>query len=169
MGQHLLRFALLGLLTLPLLGWGPAAFDWDEDAPWELRCEGTRYSLNQSLSELGLKDPDQEMIILPNGLLVRQREQRAVNLTVLKGQWEVLRRGQVVGKVGDSLEKWQAQVGEPRKIYKNPQKVGVIFYYRASLADLGLMVAEGAVLSVMLVEPGYLEQALVRSGYQSGP
>lgn len=168
-GQHLRRFALACLLTLPLVGWGPAAFDWDEDAAWELNCEGSRYSLNQTLSELGLKNSDQEMIILPNGLLVRQREGRAVNLTVLKGQWEILRRGQVIGKVGDSLEKWLAQVGEPRKIFKNPEKVGVIYYYRASLVDLGLLVAEGAVLSVMMVEPGYLEQALLRSGYRAGP
>ena len=152
--------------ALLLLGWVSPAFDWDEDARWELQSEGVRYRLDQTLSDLGVAESAEEMVILPSGLLVRHRERRAVNLTVLKGNWSVLRSDKLVGSVGDSLEKWRSQVGEPRKMYVNPQKVGVIYYYRASLLDLGLMVAEGKVLSVMFVEPGYLEQALQRSGYQ---
>lgn len=165
-GQHLFRFGVWMAAALLLLGWVSPTFDWDEDASWELQSEGVRYRLDQTLSDLGVADSAEEMVILPSGLLVRHRERRAVNLTVLKGNWSVLRSDKLVGTVGDSLENWRSQVGEPRKMYVNPQKVGVIYYYRASLLDLGLMVAEGKVLSVMFVEPGYLEQALQRSGYQ---
>jgi hypothetical protein len=157
------------VMALLLLGWTPPGLDWEEDARWELQSEGRRYRLDQPLSELGVKESDDEMVILPTGLLVRHRERRPVNLTVLKGSWAVLRSDQLVGTVGDSWENWRVQVGEPRKVFVNPQKVGVIYYYRASLLDLGLMVAEGKVMSVMFVEPGYLQQALQRSGYQSQP
>lgn len=154
------------LATLLLIGGTPAAFDWSEDARWELRSEAqVLYRLDETMAELGAPGNDQEMFVLPIGLLVRQTNSRAVNLTVLQGKWDMLRNGQVVGRVGESLEQWQTQVGEPLTIFVNPQKKGVIYYYRASLLDLGLMVAEGKVLSVMFVEPGYLRSALERSGY----
>jgi len=151
------------LATL-LLG---ATFDWSEDARWELRSEDkVLYRLDESMSELGAPNSDQEMFVMDQiGLLVRQRNQRAVNLTVLKGNWEILRDGQVVGRVGQTLADWQTVVGEPLAVYVHAQKKGVIYYYRASLLDLGLMVANGQVLSVMFVEPGYLRSALERSGY----
>lgn len=152
-----------------LLGWASPTFDWNEDARWELLNEGRRYRLDLPLADFGLTEASDEMTILPNGLLVRHRERRAVNLTVLKGSWAVLRNDQLVGTVGESLDKWQAQVGAPYKIFVNPEKVGVIYYYRASMVDLGLLVADGAVLSVMFVEPGYLESALERSGYRPRP
>ena len=165
-GQHGSRFVLALLTTLLLVGAAPAVFDWNEDARWELRSEGqVLYRLNETMAELGAPGNDQEMFVLPVGLLVRQTNSRAVNLTVLKGKWDMLRNGQVVGRVGESLEQWQSQVGEPLTVFANPQKVGLIYYYRASLLDLGLMVAEGKVLSIMFVEPGYLRSALERSGY----
>jgi len=161
--QHWRRFGLALLATL-LLG---ATFDWSEDARWELRSEDkVLYRLDESMSELGAPNSDQEMFVMDQiGLLVRQRNQRAVNLTVLKGNWEILRDGQVVGRVGQTLADWQTVVGEPLAVYVHAQKKGVIYYYRASLLDLGLMVANGQVLSVMFVEPGYLRSALERSGY----
>lgn len=121
------------------------------------------------MADLGAPGNEQEMFVLPVGLLVRQTNSRAVNLTVLKGKWDMLRNGKVIGRVGESLEQWQTQVGDPLTIFVNPQKVGVIYYYRASLVDLGLMTSEGKVLSVMLVEPGYLRSALERSGYSPKP
>ena len=162
-GQHWRRFGLALLATL-LLG---ATFDWNEDALWELRSEEqVLYRLNESMADLGAPPGDQEMFVLDKiGLLVRQRNQRAVNLTVLKGNWEVLRDGKVVGRIGQSLTDWQKEVGEPLAVYVHAQKAGVIYYYRASLLDLGLMVANGQILSAMFVEPGYLRSALERSGY----
>ncbi|MFN8607584.1 MAG: hypothetical protein U0931_08630 [Vulcanimicrobiota bacterium] len=166
---HVGRFGLALLLTL-FLGAAAPAFDWSEDARWELRSEGVLYRLDEPMTELGAPDPSREMFVMDKiGLLVRQRNGRAVNLTVLQGAWEMLRDGQVVGRVGQSLAEWQVQVGDPLMIFVNPQKVGVIYYYRASLADVGLMVAEGKVLSVMFVEPGYLRSALERSGYSAKP
>ena len=167
--QHGLRFATLLLAALLLLGWGSAPFDWDQDARWELQSQGVHYRLDQTLSELGVAEDAQEMVILGNGLLVRQQSHRAVNLTVLKGEWTVWRDGQLIGEVGTALSVWQAQIGVPLKIYRHSDKAGVIYYYRASLVDLGLMVADSTVQSVMFVEPGYLEQALQRSGYHSDP
>ncbi len=164
--QHLRRFGLVWLAVL-LLGAGPGAFDWSEDARWELRSQDqTLYRLDETMAELGAPPTDQEMFVLDKiGLLVRQRNQRAVNLTVLKGSWDVLRNGQVVGRVNQPLAEWQAQLGEPLTVFVHPQKVGVIHYYRGSLIDMGLMVAEDKVRSIMFVEPGYLRGALERSGY----
>jgi hypothetical protein len=163
---HLARFVLALAATL-LLGATSPAFDWSEDARWELRSEDkTLYRLDESMAELGAPDPNREMFVMDKiGLLVRQRNGRAVNLTVLQGQWEMLRNGQPVGRVGQSLAEWQVQVGDPLLIFVHPEKKGVLYYYRASLADIGLMVAEGKVLSIMFVEPGYLRSALERSGY----
>ena len=160
---HWHRFVLALLATL-LLG---ATFDWSEDARWELRSEEkVLYRLNETMAELGTPDNNQEMFVLDKvGLLVRQRNQRAVNLTSLRGNWEVLRDGQVVGRVGQTLSEWQSVLGEPLSVYGHTEKAGVIYYYRASLLDLGLMVANGQVLSAMFVEPGYLRSALERSGY----
>ncbi|MBS2036907.1 hypothetical protein JST97_18095 [bacterium] len=170
LGQHCGRFALGLLATLFLLGAGRARFDWSEDARWELLGDDHKlYSLNQTIDELQAPADSQEIFTLPVGLLVRQRNQRAVNLTVLRGHWSLMRDGQSLGEVGQPWNEWQAQVGDPTQIYVNPQKVGQIYYYRASLLDLGLMVAEGKVLSLMFVEPGYLRQALERSGYSSKP
>lgn len=168
--QHLRRFGL-ALAAILFLGAATPAFDWSEDARWELRSEDkTLYSLDESMADLGAPDPNREMFVMDKiGLLVRQRNGRAVNLTVLQGQWDVLRNGQLVGHVGQSLAEWQTQVGEPLAIFVNPEKKGVIYYYRASLAEIGLMVAEGRVLSVMFVEPGYLRSALERSGYTAKP
>lgn len=165
-GQHLRRFGLV-LLALLLLGAGPGVFDWSEDARWELRSQDqTLYHLDETMTELGAPPTDQEMFVMDKiGLLVRQRNQRAVNLTVLKGSWDVLRNGQVVGRINQPLAEWQAQMGDPLTVFLHPQKVGVIYYYRGSMIDMGLMVAEGKVLSVMFVEPGYLRGALERSGY----
>ena len=164
--QHLRKFGLC-LLALLLLGASSGTFDWSEDARWELRSQDqTLYRLDETMAELGAAQPEQEMFVLDRiGLLVRQRNQRAVNLTVLKGSWDVLRNGQVIGRVNQPLAEWQAQVGDPLMVFVHPQKVGVIYYYRGSLIDLGLMVAEDKVLSVMFVEPGYLRGALERSGY----
>lgn len=164
--QHLRTFGLV-LLALLLLGAGTGTFDWSEDARWELRSQDqVLYHLDETMAELGAPQPEQEMFVLDKiGLLVRQRNQRAVNLTVLKGNWEVLRNGQVVGRVNQPLGEWQAQLGQPLMVFVNPQKAGVIHYYRGSLIDMGLMVAEEKVLSVMFVEPGYLRSALERSGY----
>ncbi|MCW5868961.1 MAG: hypothetical protein KIS61_16990 [Candidatus Eremiobacteraeota bacterium] len=161
--QHLRRFVLV-LLALLSLG---ATFDWSEDARWELRSQDqTLYRLDETMAELGAPPTEQEMFVMDKiGLLVRQRNQRAVNLTVLNGSWEVLRNGQVMGRVNQPLTEWQAQLGDPLTVFINPQKVGVIYYYRGSLIDMGLMVAEDKVLSVMFVEPGYLRGALERSGY----
>jgi len=165
--NHAGRFALAMVATLFLLG-GSGRFDWSEDARWELRSDDQKlYHLDQSVEELQAPPDAQEMFVLPIGLLVRQRNHRAVNLTVLKGNWEMLRDGQLVGKVGQPLSEWQVQVGEPLRIYVNPEKIGQIYYYRASLLDLGLMVAEGRVLSLMFVEPGYLRSALERTGYSA--
>ncbi len=154
------------VLALLLVGAAPS-FDWSEDARWELRNaeNSSLYRLDETMEELGAAGNVQEMFVLPVGLLVRQRGNRAVNLTVLKGDWEMLRNGLVVGKIGQTWEQWQPQVGEPITVFASPDKVGVVYYYRASLLDLGLMVAEGKVLSAMFVEPGYLRAALERSGY----
>lgn len=162
----MVRFAAAFLFTL-LLGAASPAFDWSEDARWELRNleQPSLYRLDASMEELGAAGNAQEMFVLPVGLLVRQRNNRAVNLTVMKGDWEMLRDGKVVGTIGQSWEQWHSQVGDPVSIFVNPQKVGVIYYFRASLLDLGLMIAEERVLSVMFVEPGYLRSALERSGY----
>lgn len=154
-------------LALLLLGAGPGTFDWSEDARWELRSQDqTLYRLDESLAELGAPPTDQDMFVMDKvGLLVRQRNGRAVNLTVLKGNWDVLRNGQVVGHINQPLAEWQAQLGDPLLIFSSPEKAGVIYYYRGSLIDMGLMVADDKVLSVMFVEPGYLRGALERSGY----
>lgn len=164
--QHLRKFGLL-LLAVLLLGAAPGTFDWSEDARWELRSQKqTLYRLDETMAELGAAPDAQELFVMDEiGLLVRQRNGRAVNLTVLKGSWDVLRNGQVVGRVNQPLAEWQAQMGEPLMVFSNPQKVGAIYYYRGSLIDMGLMVAEDKVLSVMFVEPGYLRGALERSGY----
>lgn len=164
--QHLRKFGLL-LLAVLLLGAAPGTFDWSEDARWELRSQKqTLYRLDETMAELGAAPDAQELFVMDEiGLLVRQRNGRAVNLTVLKVSWDVLRNGQVVGRVNQPLAEWQAQMGEPLMVFSNPQKVGAIYYYRGSLIDMGLMVAEDKVLSVMFVEPGYLRGALERSGY----
>ena len=170
--QHCARFATAILLALLLLGAGPSAFDWSEDARWELRNQEGQalYRLDATMEELGIASEGQEMFILPDRtLLVRQRNNRSTNLTVLNGNWDMLRNGQVVGKVGQNWEEWRAQVGEPQTIFINPEKKGLIYYFRASLVDLGLMVADGKVLSVMFMEPGYLRSALERSGYSPKP
>ena len=168
--QHLSRFGLAALAFL-LLGAGSGGFDWSEDARWELRSqEQVLYRLDETMAELGAPETGQEMFILEKiGLLVRQRDNRAVNLTVLQGQWDVLRNGEVIGKVQQPLAEWRAQVGEPLMVFVNPEKQGQVHYYRGSLIDMGLMVAEDKVLSVMFVEPGYLRNALERSGYQAQP
>lgn len=162
-GQHRWGFALLSLAFLSL----GATFDWSEDARWELRSqEQILYRLDETMAELGAPSPDQEMFVLDKvGLLVRQRNNRATNLTVLKGEWDVLRNGQVVGRLNQPLIEWKAQLGEPLLVFVNPEKKGVIHYYRGALIDMGLLVAEDKVLSVMFVEPGYLRSALERSGY----
>jgi hypothetical protein len=112
---------------------------------------------------------EQEMVVLPIGLLVRRQANRVVNLTVLQGEWSLLRNSQPLGRVGDSLEQWQNQLGLPKARYGNPEKMGIIQYYQASLADVGLMVSQEQVQSVMLVEPGYLVPALERTGYSVLP
>ena len=165
-GQHLGKFGLL-LLAFLLLAGGSGAFDWSEDARFELRSQDqTLYRLDETMADLGAPPNAQEMFVMDKiGLLVRQRNNRAVNLTVLKGEWDVLRNGQVIGRVNQPLTEWQAQLGDPLLIFVNPEKKGIVHYYRGSLIDLGLMVAEDKVLSVMFVEPGYLRSALERSGY----
>ena len=169
--QHCVRFGAAFVATLLLGGAVSPAFDWSEDALWELRNQDGQalYRLDTTMEELGVASNGQEMFILPAGLLIRQRNNRAVNLTVLKGDWAMLRDGKVIGKVGQTWEAWRTQVGDPLTIFVNPQKVGVIYFYRASLLDLGLMVAEGKVLSVMFMEPGYMRSALERSGYSPQP
>ncbi len=161
------------LLVLIFLSWlAPAIaqplWNWDEDARWQLQRPETGsspFQLGQLISDFGIQEGDQEMVILPQGILVRHRDRRAVNLTVLEGSWSLLRNDVIVGKTGGDLASWQANLGQPRAIYVNPEKVAEIHYYRASLADMGLMVAGGTVHSVMLVEPGYLLPALERTGY----
>lgn len=168
--QHIGRFGLVALAFL-LLGGASGTFDWSEDARWELRSQAqVLYRLDETMAELGAPPTEQEMFVMEKvGLLVRQRDNRAVNLTVLQGQWDVLRDGQVVGRVNQPLAEWKAQVGEPLAVFGNPQKQGQVHYYRGSLIDMGLMVADDKVLSVMFVEPGYLRSALERSGYTAQP
>lgn len=159
------------LLVIFLFWLAPAiaqpTWNWDEDARWELRPKtGTSaYQLGQLISDFGIEEGAQEMVILPQGLLVRHRDRRAVNLTVLENVWSLMRNDVLVGNTGGELASWEANLGLPRAIYINPEKVAQIHYYRASLADMGLMVAGGVVHSVMLVEPGYLLPALERTGY----
>lgn len=160
------------LLLMIFLSWlAPAIaqplWSWDEDARWELRQEPTSnpFQLGQLISDFGIEDNAQEMVILPQGILVRHRDRRAVNLTVLENAWSLLRNNVVVGNTGADLAAWEAKLGLPRAIYVNPGKMAQIHYYRASLADIGLMVAGDKVHSVMLVEPGYLLPALERTGY----
>ena len=164
--QHVGRFGLVALAFL-LLGAGAGSFDWSEDARWELRSQDqVLYHLDETMAELGAPQAEQEMFVMEKiGLLVRQRNNRAVNLTVLQGQWDVLRDGQVVGRINQPLAEWKVQVGEPLAVFVNAQKKGQVHYYRGSLIDMGLMVADDKVLSVMFVEPGYLRSALERSGY----
>ena len=163
------RLILGLLLALLLLGAGPASFDWGEDAKWELVQGQRSFRLGLTLEDFGEPPSDQEMVVLPVGLLVRRQSSRVVNLTVLQGEWKLCRNQQALGQVGDALSSWQSQVGLPRARYGSPEKRGVIHYYQASLADIGLMVAEDKVQSVMLVEPGYLLPALERTGYSILP
>ena len=158
------RPSLLLLLAFLSLG---ATFDWSEDARFELRSQDQAlYRLDETMADLGAPANAQEMFVLDKiGLLVRQRNGRAVNLTVLKGEWDVLRNGQVIGRVNQPPGEWLAQLGDPLLLFVHPEKKGVVYYYRGSLIDMGLMVAEDKVLSVMFVEPGYLRGALERSGY----
>jgi len=171
---HVWRFVLSLVVALLFSGgaWcAPEGWDWSEDAEWQLQTgvgsELRRYSLGLRLDEAGLPSSPQEMVILPSGLLVRYRERRVVNLTVLEGNWTVLRKDAAVAQVGEPWTELAARWGPPFRIYSHPAKKGVIHYYRASLADLGVVVAEGTVQSVMLVEPGFLEGALQRTGYTS--
>ena len=154
------------MLLLAFLSLG-ATFDWSEDARFELRSQDQAlYRLDETMADLGAPANAQEMFVLDKiGLLVRQRNGRAVNLTVLKGEWDVLRNGQVIGRVNQPPGEWLAQLGDPLLLFVHPEKKGVVYYYRGSLIDMGLMVAEDKVLSVMFVEPGYLRGALERSGY----
>lgn len=147
-------------------------WDWDEDARWQLQLQSASPSfwLGQFISDFGLSESAEEMTVLPQGLLVRHRDRRTVNLTVLEGSWRLLRNQQVLGQSGATWESWQGQVGPPQRIFQNPAKVARIYYYRSSLSDIGLMVADGIVHSIMLVEPGYLLPALERTGYsEKGP
>lgn len=162
---------MLALLVTVSAWCAPGEWDWSEDAEWQLQTgtgsEVRRYSLGLRLDEAGLPPSPQEMVILPSGLLVRYRERRVVNLTVLEGHWTVLRKDEAVAQVGEPWTELAARWGPPFRIYSHPAKKGVIHYYRAAMADLGVVVAEGAVQSVMLVEPGFLEGALQRTGYTS--
>ena len=156
------------------LGWQRVAVvDWSADSPWSLQepLAGARYRLGQRVEELNLA-PDkanQEMTVLDTGVLLRQRDGWLVNLTVLQGAWKLCCGDAVVGVVGTRLAEWEASLGPPVARYANPQKVGVMHYYRAALADIALLVANGEVHSVMLVEPGRLVPALERTGYTPLP
>jgi hypothetical protein len=167
--QHAARFALCVAVALVCLG----AVDWSADSPWLLQdpASGQQFRLGQRLEELKLPPGalEQEMNILEEGLLLRQRDGVVVNLTVLKGPWKVFCGAELVGVSGTRLGEWQASLGQPRALYAHAEKVGVMHYYRAAMADIALMVANDEVHSVMLVEPGRLEPALERTGYSPLP
>lgn len=156
------------------LGWTTvAAVDWSADSPWFLQdpASGQQFRLGQRLEELKVPAGalEREMNVLEEGLLLRQRDGLVVNLTVLKGPWKVFCGSELVGVSGTRLGVWQASLGAPRALYAHPEKVGVMHYYRAAMADVALLVANDEVHSVMLVEPGRLEPALERTGYSPLP
>ena len=149
-----------------------AAWDWSDDARWSLKKQGqteSGYYVGQPLVDFSVEDPEQDMVMLPMGLLLRHRHRMAVNLTVLEGVWDLQRNDQSVGQVGGALANWLQNLGTPRQIYRNPAKLAEVYYYQSSMVDIGLMVAEQKVHSVMLVEPGYLLPALEATGYSAAP
>lgn len=167
--QHGLLGFLFLWLTLPVWCVG---LDWAQDARWELRepLDGRRFRLGDRVESWGLGDSQQDMFILPQGLLVRQYDGRAVNLTVLQGDWELLRDEIVLGRCGEAWPSWRERLGSSVGVY---QKAGSrlsgagIHVYQASMVDLGLLVVDDRVQSIMMVEPGCLDLALRRSGYES--
>lgn len=157
-------------MALVCLGWTRVSLvDWSGDAPWILQdpASGQQFRLGQRVEELTLPagTEDREMNILEQGLLLRQRDGIVVNLTVLKGPWKLLYGTQQVGVSGTRLGEWESSLGPPLTRFSHPEKVGLMHYYRAPMADVALLVANDEVHSVMLVEPGRLEPALERTGY----
>lgn len=166
--QHGLRFVLCLCVAWVCLGW-----NWSKDSVWALVAPEShqQYRLGQSLDELALpaEAASQDMSTLDEGLLLRQRGGRIVSLTVLKGPWKLLCDEQEVGESGSRLAQWEEILGAPRARYVHPDKHGTMHYYRAALADIALLVDFGQVRSVVLMEPGSLEPALERTGYQQLP
>lgn len=113
-----------------------------------------------------MPDIPSDMAVDNEGLLVRHHGDEVVNLTTLKSGWKLLCNDRPVATVGTRLADWEAELGPPLQHWTNPKKTGVIHFYRAALAEIGVLVANGEVPSVMLVQPGTLAAALERTGYQ---
>lgn len=74
----------------------------------------------------------------------------------------LLREGERIGKLGESLDSWQARLGQPyARLSQVSQELRL---YRATMADIGLQVEGEKVVALILMEPGQLRTQLLRRG-----
>lgn len=171
------------ILWLLLAGW---ACEESLDGSWQLRLPAgqtfevgqetaaERYTLGDhldadSITQPHFRKPLSESILDRPDVVMDELQagaQRGHLVWVRSGKpgAQLLHDGQVVARVGESLESWQSRLGAPFLRLGHVSNGHSISLFRAPMADIGVEESEQRVVRVILMEPGQLRTHLLRQG-----
>ncbi len=110
---------------------------------------------------------DNGFYLYGNGLMVRIKEGKVVNLGASGLRWALQRGKRILINYGDNLTSLYTVLGKPQIKFRVPRNpVLHIELYREDGSDLAVLVQSEQIVGCLMSEPGMMEMTLREKGYK---